>query len=85
MKYLRNIYERLNKSAFFICLGVSIALLVASFLVPPMGEIHPSILKGVGELFGFAALSTVLIAIDRGVDAKVSKGDVSVELNNDNN
>lgn len=83
MEKIKLVYGNLNKAAFFICLSVSISLLTASFIVPPMGEIHPSVLKGVGELFGFAALSTVLVAIDRGVDAKVSKGDVSVEINNE--
>ena len=30
--------------------------MITSFFVPPMGEISPSVLQGVAELFAFAAL-----------------------------
>lgn len=69
--------------AFWVCLGISVSLIVLGAVVPPIGEIHPSILTAVGELFGFATLAVVADAIRRGVDAKIKKGDLEVTLNND--
>lgn len=67
---------------FFICLGISIALIVGGFFVPPKGVIDGSVLKAVGELFAFAALSVGAHAIRLGYDLKVSKGDTAIEINN---
>ena len=36
-----------------------------------------------GELFAFAALWTVIKAIDKGSDVKLSKGDMSVTIDNE--
>ena len=68
---------------FHILTIVSIGLIISSFIVPPTGVVDPSVLAATGELFAFAALWTVIKAIDKGSDIKLSKGDVSVELDND--
>lgn len=65
---------------FWVCLSVSIALIVAGFCVPPTGEIDGSVLTGVGELFGFAALYTLWIAIVKGKNARVSHGKTSLSV-----
>ena len=62
---------------------VSVGLIIGSFFVPPQGVIDGSILAAVGELFAFAALFMAWEAIDRGVDAKVTHGNTTIELNND--
>ncbi len=67
---------------FWIFSGVAIALLIGSFFCPPVGIINESVLMATGELFGFAALGTVIKAIDKGVDAKVKHNNTEVELNN---
>lgn len=64
---------------------VAITLLVASFLVPPMGIIDDSVLKGVAEIFGFAALGTVMRAIEKGIDAKIKHGNTEVTIGDLNN
>ena len=64
----------IKNPAFWVCLGVSIVLLVAGFLTPPMAKIDGSVLTGTGVLFGFATLEVVLIAIRKGVDARVRHG-----------
>ena len=69
---------------FHIFSAAAILLIITSFIVPPMGVIDGSILGAVGELFGFAALGTVVKAIDRGMDAKITHGETAVEINNDN-
>lgn len=66
---------------FSLC---AIILIAASFVVPPLGVIDGSVLAAVGEIFAFAALGAVYKAIDNGTDAKITKGDVSITINNDN-
>ena len=71
--------------AFYICLVTSIFLIVTAFFLPPVAYIEASVLTAVGELFGFAALGTVMAAIDKGVDAKVKHGDTELHIINDDN
>lgn len=85
MEYVKDVYRRLNKVAFYICLVTSIFLIVTAFFLPPVAYIEASVLTAVGELFGFAALGTVMAAIDKGVDAKVKHGDTELHIINDDN
>ena len=66
--------------AFWVCLSLSIALIVAGFCVPPHGEIDGSVLTACGILFAFATLETVHIAIKKGVDAKVKHGNTELTV-----
>lgn len=59
---------------------VAVGLIIASFIVPPMGVVEPSVLAAVGELFGFAALGTVIKAIDKGVDAQIQHNNTSITV-----
>jgi hypothetical protein len=61
----------------------AIVLIVAGLLMPPMGVIDGSVLTAVGELFAFAALATVWHAIDKGIDAKITHGQTTLNLTND--
>lgn len=65
---------------FYILTTISIGFLIASFIVPPLGAINPTVLEAVGEIFAFASLGTVIKAIDKGVDAKVKKGDTELSI-----
>ena len=54
-----------------------------------MGLIDGSVLAATGEIFAFAALGTVIRAIDKGVDAQVQHnnttitvGDITKDANN---
>ena len=88
MEYVKKVYEQLNKTAFYICLFTSIFLIVTAFFLPPVAYIEASVLTATGELFGFAALGTVISAIDKGSDVKITKGDLNVHIDNpdtDNN
>lgn len=75
-------YKRatIKNPAFWVCLAISIAIEVAGFLVPPTGKIDGSVLTAVGELFGFATLEVVLIAIRKGVDANIKHGKTEVSI-----
>ena len=81
-------YKRatIKNPAFWVCLSLSIALIVAGFCVPPHGEIDGSVLTACGILFAFATLETVHIALKKGVDAKVKHGQTELtvgDLNKD--
>lgn len=66
--------------AFWVCLLVSIFLIVTSFFVPPKAVIDGSVLAAVGELFGFAALANISAAIAKGIDAKVEHNGTSITI-----
>lgn len=63
---------------FYTFSGVAMGLVIASFIVPPTGVIDPSVLAATGEIFAFAALGAVIKAIDKGVDAKVQRGNTTL-------
>ena len=70
----------IRNSGFIILYGIALILLVASFILPPMGVIDDSVLKAVAEIFAFAGLLTVLRAIDRNMGIEFKKGDMSLEI-----
>lgn len=86
---MKEIWQAVHHNTIFIILTVvSLALLIASFIVPPTGIIDPSVLAATGEIAGFFALWTVVLAIERGVDAKLQHGNTSVvvgDLNKEDN
>ena len=66
---------------FWIFSGVSIFLLVTGFFLPPLGVIDPSVIKAIGELFGFAALGALLYGIDKGCDIALKHNNTEINLN----
>ena len=64
----------------WVCTLSAIGLLVASFIVPPMGEIPPSVLKAGSLIFAFAALIEVREAITEGLGVKLTHGQTTVEV-----
>ena len=67
---------------FYLNLGVSIALIVGGFIIPPTGIIDGSVLTAVGLLLMFAVVAQIpriLDAVHQGKSIKVSKGDLSFE------
>lgn len=56
-------------AAVFMCV-VGAGLLIASFIVPPLGEIHPSILAALGEVLTFAG---ALLGISANYKIKVGE------------
>lgn len=75
-------FNKFDKVVFWLCLFTSIILLTMSFLIPPTGQIDPSVLAAVGEIFGFASLAVVIKAIGKGSDVTLHKGDIDISLNN---
>lgn len=58
----------------------TIALFVASFCVPPTGEISPSVLKAAALLFAFATLAEAREAIREGLGVKLTHGQTTIEV-----
>lgn len=73
-----------NKISFTLCLVVSIGLIVGGFLVPPTGVIDGSVLKAVGILVIFAVIDMIpkILAAEKNI--KISKGDMSIDVNDGN-
>lgn len=59
---------------------VTIGLFVASFIVPPRGEIHPSVLRAAALLFAFATLAEAREAIREGLGVKLTHGHTTIEV-----
>lgn len=60
----------------------SLALIILSFIVPPLGIIDGSVLAAVGELTGIGALWQFTKAMNKNIDAKVKIKEIELELNN---
>ena len=82
MKYFWNAYVRYN-IPFFILGGVALLLLIISWIAPPPMQVHESVLQAVAEIFWFASLWTIVIAIETCTGASLRKGDVELEIQED--
>lgn len=84
MATMKNICKCLMGDIWFhIFASLSIFLIITSFFIPPTGVIDSSVFVATGELFAFAALWEVHIAIKKGVDAKIQHNNTTIEINND--
>lgn len=66
--------------AAFTMAAFGLLLFVSGFLIPPIGEVHPSVLKGIGELLGFVSVFFVWYAVKNGRSAIFRHGDTSAEI-----
>ena len=73
----------MSSLSFWVCLVTSLVLIGLGFVVPPMGNIDGSVLTAVGELFAFATLAVEADAVHEGYDAKVTHGNTTIEVTND--
>lgn len=71
--------------AFWICLIVSILLILGGAFTPPPFVIDSSIFIATGEMFAFASLWAFYKAIDKGVDTRIRKGDTEINIDNPDN
>lgn len=51
--------------------------------MPPIGEIHNSVITSVGLLFGFGVLAQLPILIEVAGSAKIQRGDTTIEFTKD--
>ena len=84
MKRFFDAYVKWN-IPFFILGAIALILLIISWIAPPPMQVHESVLQAVAEIFGFAALWTVVLAIEKGSTASFKKGDLELEIKEDHN
>lgn len=70
----------LDNVFFWILTSIAIILLIVSFFLPPTGEISPSTLQAVAEIFAFTSLGTVIKAIDKGKSIELKHGETSIAV-----
>lgn len=76
---------KVSKVAFWVCLVVSIGLMIGSAIVQPPFVVDASIFKCVGWLFGFAALGLLPDVLALGRTAKIQRGNTVVTIGKDSN
>ena len=64
---------------FHIFAIFSMVLIAASFICPPLAVIDSSVLAAVGEVFAFAALWTLIKAMDEG-QATITHNDTTLTI-----
>lgn len=68
----------------YIVLFFAIALIIAGFIVPPMGEIDGSVLQGAGIIIGGAWLlyttANIPMFLEKGAKIKAQVGNASIEI-----
>ena len=79
-----HIKMKADKVAFFTSFAISLGLLIGGFFAPPQGEIHGSVLSATGILLGFATLAVGAQAMQDGKVAKLTKGDMEINIGLDN-
>ena len=82
MKRFWDSYIRYN-IPFFILGGIALVLLIISWIAPPPMQVHESVIQAVAEIFAFAALWTIVIAIEKGTGASFKKGDIELDIKED--
>ena len=68
----------------YLILILSFGLMVASFIVPPLGAISPTVLQGVALILGFTWLfyttANIPVFIERGAKIKAKWKDAEIEI-----
>ena len=65
---------------FWTCLISVLVLLSVSFMLPPTGEIHPSVLQGAAILMAFSVIGILPECLRLSREVTVRKGDLEVSL-----
>ena len=64
---------------------VAIGLVIAGFLVPPLGVIDGSVLTAVGEIVFLVTIFFVWDCVSKGKIAKLKKGDIEASISDNDN
>ena len=81
MKFIKSLSNGTQALFYFITI-TAVLLIVVGFALPPIGAIDTSALAGVGGLFAFASLCIIMYSVSRGMDARISRGDTSIQITN---
>ena len=81
MKRFLKYFSKTDRISFYICMFVSIFLLVFAFFTPPKFVIDQSVIIACSELWAFAALGVAIYGVHRGSDITVKRGETEVSVN----
>ena len=81
MKKILKYLSKTDRISFYICLFVSIFLLVFAFFTPPKFIIDKSVIISCSELWAFAALGVAVHAVHRGSDIHLKRGQTEMTVN----
>ena len=81
MKKFLKYFSKTDRISFYICLFVSIFLLVFAFFTPPKFIIDQSVIIACSELWAFAALGVAVHAVHRGSDIHLKRGETEMTVN----
>ena len=59
---------------------VAAATFIAGLIIPPPGEIHPSVIKGIGLMIILVAIFFAWDAVVRGLETKFEHGNTKVSI-----
>ena len=59
---------------------VAAATFITGLIIPPPGEIHPSVIKGIGLMIVLVAIFFAWDAVVRGLDTKFEHGNTKVSI-----
>ena len=86
---MNSVVNYLLKNKYFIIAIimalVAIALVIAGFLVPPLGVIDGSVLTAVGEIVFLVTIFFVWDCVTKGKIAKIKKGDLEASISDNDN
>ena len=82
---MEKVFQKIKKCIvgnfwFHIFALFSMVLITASFICPPLAVIDSSVLAAVGEVFAFAALWTLIKAMDDGHTATLTHNDTTLTV-----
>lgn len=82
---MEKVFQKIKKCVvgnfwFHIFSLFSLVLITASFICPPLAVIDGSVLAAVGEVFAFAALWTLIKAMDDGHTATLTHNDTTLTI-----
>ncbi len=78
----QTIRECMLENIWFKILSLcSIILVFVSLILPPTGVIDPSVIAASGELLGWGALFTVLVAMNKDKGISVQHGGTTITVN----
>ena len=86
---MNSVAKYLLKNKYFIIAIimalVAIGLVIAGFLVPPLGVIDGSVLTAVGEIVFLVTIFFVWDCVTKGKIAKIKKGDLEASISDNDN
>ena len=86
---MNSVANYLLKNKYFIIAIVlaivAITLIIAGFLVPPLGVIDGSVLTAVGEIVFLVTIFFVWDCVTKGKIAKIKKGDLEASISDNDN